>query len=147
LKIVIGIVLLFSAARLFFRRGDPPDLAPPALPVAIGTGAAIGFLSGLTGTGGGIFLTPLMLFCHWARTKQASATSALFILVNSIAGLIGFISAKQSVPSLALWLAAAAITGGAIGSYLGSRRFPVRAICVLLATVLVIAGVKLLFTK
>jgi uncharacterized protein len=147
LKIVIGVVLIFSAARLFFRRGDPPDLAPPALPVAIGTGAAIGFLSGLTGTGGGIFLTPLMLFCRWARTKQASATSALFILVNSIAGLVGFVSAKQSIPSLALVLAAAAIVGGAIGSYLGSRRFPVRTICLLLATVLVIAGAKLIFTK
>jgi uncharacterized protein len=147
LKIVIGAVLLFSAVRLFFRRGDPPDLAPPALPLAIGTGGAIGFLSGLTGTGGGIFLTPLMLFCHWARTKQASATSALFILVNSIAGLVGFMSAKQSIPSLALVLAAAAIVGGAIGSYLGSRRFPVRTICLLLATVLVIAGAKLIFTK
>jgi len=147
LRIVIGIVLLFSAARLFFRRGDPPDLARPALPLAIGTGGAIGFLSGLTGTGGGIFLTPLMLFCHWARTKQASATSALFILVNSIAGLVGFVSAKQSVPSLAMVLAAAAIAGGAIGSYLGSRRFPVRTISVLLATVLVIAGVKLIFTR
>jgi uncharacterized membrane protein YfcA len=147
LRIVIGIVLLFSAARLFLRRDDPPDLAPPALPLAIGTGGAIGFLSGLTGTGGGIFLTPLMLFCHWARTKQASATSALFILVNSIAGLVGFVSAKQSVPSLAMVLAAAAIAGGAIGSYLGSRRFPVRTICVLLASVLIIAGVKLIFTR
>ena len=147
LKVVIGVVLLFSAARLFFRHGDPPDAAAPAVPAAIAIGAGIGFLSGLTGTGGGIFLTPLMLFCHWARTKQASATSALFILVNSIAGLVGFVSAKQSVPSLALVLAAAAIAGGAIGSYLGSRRFPVRAICMLLATVLVIAGAKLIFTK
>ena len=147
LKIVIGVVLLLSALRLFFRRGDPPDIAPPFLPVAIGTGATIGFLSGLTGTGGGIFLTPLMLFCHWSRTKQASATSALFILVNSIAGLIGFMTAKQSVPSLGLILAAAAILGGGTGSYLGSRRFPVRAISILLATVLVIAGAKLIFTR
>ncbi|MFN2541832.1 MAG: sulfite exporter TauE/SafE family protein [Chthoniobacterales bacterium] len=147
LKIVIGIVLLLSAVRLFFRRGDPPDVAAPFLPTAIGTGAAIGFLSGLTGTGGGIFLTPLMLFCHWSRTKQASATSALFILVNSIAGLIGFISAKQPVPPLGLVLAGAAIIGGGIGSYLGSRRFPVRAIAILLATVLIIAGAKLIFTR
>ena len=144
LKVVIGIVLLLSAVRLFFRRGDPLDIAPPFLPVAIGTGATIGFVSGLTGTGGGIFLTPLMLFCHWSRTKQASATSALFILVNSIAGLVGFVSARQTVPSLALILATAAIIGGGIGSYLGSRRFPVRAISILLAIVLTIAGVKLI---
>jgi uncharacterized membrane protein YfcA len=147
LKIVIGVVLLFSAARLFFRRGDPPDITPPLLPTAIGTGAAIGFLSGLTGTGGGIFLTPLMLFRHWAKTKQASATSALFILVNSIAGLIGFVSAKQPIPSLGLTLAGAAVGGGIVGSYLGSRRFPVRAISILLASVLVIAGAKLIFTR
>jgi uncharacterized membrane protein YfcA len=147
LKIVIGLVLLFSAARLFSRRGDPSDIHPPSLPVSIGTGGAIGFLSGLTGTGGGIFLTPLMLFCHWAKTKQASAVSALFILVNSISGLVGFVSAKQSIPTLAMILAAAAVTGGAIGSYLGSRRFPVRAISILLATVLVIAGAKLIFTR
>ena len=147
LRITIGIVLLFSAARLFFRRRDPDDIAPPARPVAMGVGAGIGFLSGLTGTGGGIFLTPLLLFCHWAKTKQASAVSALFILVNSIAGLTGFVTAKQSVPTLAMTLAAAAVGGGAIGSYLGSRRFPVRTIAILLATVLVVAGCKLILTK
>jgi uncharacterized protein len=147
LKIVIGVVLLLSATRLFFRRGDPPEVSPPAIPVALSVGGAIGFLSGLTGTGGGIFLTPLMLFAHWARTKQASAVSALFILVNSIAGLIGFLSAKQPIPSLAWPLAVAAVGGGAIGSYLGSRRFPVRTIAILLATVLVIAGAKLIFTR
>ena len=147
LRTVIGIVLLLSAARLFFRRRDPDDISPPPAPRAVAIGAGLGFLSGLTGTGGGIFLTPLLLFCHWARTKQASAVSALFILVNSIAGLIGFISAKQSVPTLAITLAAAAIGGGAIGSYLGSRRFPVRTIAILLATVLVVAGCKLIFTR
>jgi uncharacterized membrane protein YfcA len=147
LKMVIGLVLLFSAARLFFRRGDPAEITSPSRPTAVAAGAGIGFLSGLTGTGGGIFLTPLLLFCHWARTKQASAVSALFILVNSIAGLIGFVSAKQSIPSLALVLATAAIIAGAIGSYLGSRHFPVRAISILLATVLVIAGLKLIFTR
>lgn len=147
LKLVIGMVLLLSAARLFFRRGDPPETISPSRPIAIGVGAGIGFLSGLTGTGGGIFLTPLLLFCRWARTKQASAVSALFILVNSIAGLVGFVSAKQSIPSLALVLAGAAVTGGTVGSYLGSRRFPVRAISILLATVLVIAGAKLILTR
>ncbi|PYM01048.1 MAG: hypothetical protein DMF19_07450 [Verrucomicrobia bacterium] len=146
LKITIGLVLLFSAARLFFRRGDPA-VAPPPLPAALAVGSGIGFLSGLTGTGGGIFLTPLLLFSKWAKTKQASAVSALFILVNSIAGLAGFVSARQSIPALAVILSAAAIIGGAIGSHLGSRKFPVRTISILLATVLVIAGVKLIFTR
>jgi uncharacterized membrane protein YfcA len=147
LRTIIGIVLLLSAARLFFRRRDPDDVAPPPVPSAVAIGAALGFLSGLTGTGGGIFLTPLLLFCHWARTKQASAVSALFILVNSIAGLTGFVMAEQDVPKLALTLSAAAVVGGATGSYLGSRRFPVRVIAILLATVLVVAGCKLILTR
>jgi uncharacterized membrane protein YfcA len=147
LKILIGAVLLFSAGRLIFRRGDPPNVAPPTPPVAIGTGAAIGFLSGLTGTGGGIFLTPLLLFFGWARIRQAAAVSALFILVNSIAGLVGYFMANRSIPSLGAILAAAAVVGGALGSHLGSRRFPVRTISLLLATVLFIAGAKLIFTK
>src|SRR5947207_5556682 len=60
LKTVIGVVLLFSAARLFFRQRDPRDIAAPAVPAAIAIGAGIGVLSGLTGTGGGMFLTPLL---------------------------------------------------------------------------------------
>lgn len=147
LRILIGLVLLFSAGRLFFRRRDPDDIAPPSRSTAIAVGGGLGLLSGLTGTGGGIFLTPLLLFCHWAKTKQASAVSALFILVNSIAGLTGFITSRQSVPSLALTLFPAALIGGGVGSYLGSRRFPVRAIAILLAVVLVVAGFKLIFTR
>jgi uncharacterized membrane protein YfcA len=147
LKILIGVVLLFSAVRLIFRRGDPPNVVPPTPPIAIGTGAAIGFLSGLTGTGGGIFLTPLLLFFGWARIRQAAAVSALFILVNSIAGLVGYFMANRSIPSLGAILAAAAVIGGTLGSHLGSRRFPVRTISLLLAAVLLIAGAKLIFTK
>lgn len=146
LKVVIGIVLLFSAARLFFRQGDPRDVAAPAIPAAVAMGAGIGFLSGLTGTGGGIFLTPLLLFCHWATMRGAAAVSALFILVNSIAGLVGFISSGRPVPQFAWLLAVAAVIAGTLGSYFGSRRFPVRTISIILATVLVLAGCKLIFT-
>lgn len=146
LRILIGVVLLFSASRLFFRKSDPPEANPPAKPVAIGVGAGLGFLSGLTGTGGGIFLTPLLLFCKWAFIRQAAAVSALFILVNSIGGLVGYISAKHSLPTLGIYLAIPAIVGGTLGSYLGSRRLPVRGIALFLATVLTIAGIKLIFT-
>ncbi len=146
-KPLVGVVLLFSAVRLCFRRGDPAEVSPPALPTAMGIGAGIGFLSGLTGTGGGIFLTPLLLFCRWARTRPAAAVSALFILVNSVAGLAGHCSSGQPVPSFAWTLAVAAVMGGTLGSHLGSRRFPVRTVCLLLAAVLLIAGSKLIFTK
>src|SRR5438132_4593561 len=147
LRILIGLVLLFSAARLIFRRGDPDQTVAPSKPTAIGVGAGLGFLSGLTGTGGGIFLTPLLLFCRWAHIRQAAAVSALFILVNSIAGLVGYFTAKHSIPSLGVFLAAAAVIGGVFGSHLGSRRFPVRTISLLLATVLLIAGTILIFTR
>jgi uncharacterized protein len=147
LRILIGLVLLFSAARLVFRRGDPPHTFAPSRPVAISVGAGLGFLSGLTGTGGGIFLTPLLLFCRWAHIRQAAAVSALFIWVNSIAGLVGYFTKVRSFPSLGLTLAAAAIVGGIVGSHLGSKRFAVRVISLFLATVLVIAGVKLIFTR
>jgi uncharacterized protein len=147
LRVLIGIVLLFSATRLLVRRRDPPQTFYPARPMAISVGAGLGFLAGLTGTGGGIFLTPLLLFCRWAHIRQAAAVSALFIWVNSIAGLIGYFVKVRSIPSLGLILAAAAITGGFIGSHLGSRRFAVRMISFCLATVLLIAGMKLILTR
>jgi uncharacterized membrane protein YfcA len=147
LKLLLGLVLLFSATRLVFRRSDPDDVHSPSDPAAISVGGIIGFLSGLTGTGGGIFLTPTLLFFHWARIRQAAAVSALFILVNSIAGLVGYFTANRSVPSLGFVLAGAAVIGGVGGSHLGSRRFPVRTISLVLAIVLVIAGTKLLFTR
>ena len=147
LRILIGVVLLFAAARLLFRRSDPPQTEPPSQPVAISVGAGLGFLSGLTGTGGGIFLTPLLLFCKWAHIRQAAAVSALFIWVNSIAGLVGYFTKVRSIPSLGLTLATAAIIGGIVGSKLGSRHFAVRVISFLLATVLLIAGIKLIFTR
>src|SRR5467141_3980480 len=65
LRILIGLVLLFSASRLIFRRGDPAETVAPSKPTEAGVGAGLGFLSGLTGTGGGIFLTPLLFFCQW----------------------------------------------------------------------------------
>ena len=147
LKILIGVVLLLSAARLMVDRSDPPQTFPPSPPVAVSVGAGLGFLAGLTGTGGGIFLTPVLLFFRWAHIRQAAAVSALFIWVNSIAGLVGYFTKVRTIPSLGLVLAAAAIIGGIIGSHLGSRRFAVRVISLCLATVLLIAGIKLIFTR
>src|SRR3989449_3569854 len=145
-KILVGLVLLYSAARFLIRPKPDEEPRKPARALAVSVGAGLGLLSGLTGTGGGIFLTPLLIFMRWARTKTASAVSALFILVNSISGLLGNISSTKQLPLFALPLVVAAVTGGAVGSYLGSRQFSPHFIKRLLAVVLIIAGLKLIFT-
>lgn len=143
-KIAVGIVLLFSAARFLYDPKDATDVTPPARGAALIVGGVLGLLSGLTGTGGGIFLTPLIIVMRWATTKTAAATSVVFILVNSIAGLLGNVAATREIPSFAFVLLLAALIGGSVGSYLGSRRFSAPAIKRLLAAVLIIAGLKLI---
>ncbi len=143
-KTLVGVILLYSAWRFLVKPAEATTTAPPRKPVALATGAGLGLLSGLTGTGGGIFLTPLMLFMRWAPVKQVAAVSALFILVNSSAGLAGNWSSTRYLPAFSPWLVVAAGIGGAFGSHFGSRRFDPAIIKRLLAVVLAIAGTKLL---
>jgi uncharacterized membrane protein YfcA len=145
-KVLVGIVLLLSAVQFLLRPPVETEPKEPPRLIAIGAGGLLGLLSGLTGTGGGIFLTPLLILMHWARTKSASAVSALFILVNSASGLAGNISATKSFPDFAWALLIAAVIGGSIGSYFGSQRLPHTVIKRLLAVVLTIAGFKLILT-
>jgi hypothetical protein len=144
-KPIVGAVLLFAAWRLFAgaRLAPKPMRAIPRS-VALASGAAIGLLSGLTGVGGGIFLSPLLLLLGWAEPRQTAGVSAAFILVNSIAGLCGHLASLSALPrALPLW-AAAACVGGVIGSTWGSRHLAGTNLRRLLALVLVIAGAKLL---
>lgn len=142
-KIAVGIVLLLSAAWLLRKPRGAAEPSAPRRSVALGAGAGIGLLAGLTGTGGGIFLTPLLLLRRWARAQAAAGVTAPFVLVNSLAGLAGNLSATRDLPGLALPLAGAVALGGFVGSSLGSRRLPHAAIERLLAGVLVIGGGKL----
>jgi hypothetical protein len=144
-KAFIGAILLLSAVQLLVRPPQEREPKPPRQLLAVGVGAGIGLMSGLTGTGGGIFLTPLLIFTGWARTGTASGVSAPFILVNSVAGLAGGFTANTQLPTFTWMLALAVMVGGTIGSYFGSRRLPLTAIKRLLAAVLIIAGSKLLF--
>ena len=145
-RLLLGLALIIAAVRLIFRQDEPAKITLPSVPLSLGIGAIIGLVAGLTGTGGGFVLTPLLLFCGWARTRTSAAVTVVFILVNSMAGLLGYFTSGQPLPSIAILFAMAAIGGGFCGSYYGSRKLPVRALHLLLAVVLVLAGVKLLFT-
>lgn len=145
-QVVLGVVLLFAASRMLLVTGPADDGAGGRLPFApaLAAGAAIGFVSGLIGVGGGIFLSPLLLLAGWAGARATAAASAVFILVNSAAGLAGHLLTAPALPSpLPLW-AAAALAGGWVGSGYGSRRLPAPAIRRLLAAVLLVAGAKLI---
>ena len=146
-KIVVGVVLLYAAVWMFRSALRPisKETHSPPLWAAVLAGLAIGFLSGLTGVGGGIFLSPLLLSMGWAETRATSGVAAPFILVNSIAGLLGhFASVSQLPPNVPVW-GAAALIGGWIGASYGSKRAPVPVLRQLLSLVLVVASVKLIF--
>lgn len=145
-QLLIGLVLWGSALRFLWVAKTDVALGPPPWYVGLPTGAGLGFLAGLTGTGGGVFLTPLVLGMRWATTKQTAGVSVLFILLNSAAGLVGNFSSTQFFPTLAIPLAVAAAGGGLLGAYCGSQRFSAIVIKRLLAVVLLIAGGKLILT-
>lgn len=145
-KAIVGVILLIAAAEMVrsaLRPNLEDDRIPP-LVLALPVGAAIGLLSGLTGTGGGIFLSPILLIAGWAGTRRTSGISAAFILLNSVAGLAGATFSWAVLPdALPLWLAVAAL-GGLLGTWLGIRLLPVPALRYALAAVLCVAGGKLI---
>ncbi len=146
-KVLVGLVLLYAAWQLWWSARAGEELRPARLlsvPLAMVIGAALGVLSGLTGVGGGIFLSPLLLLAGWAGTKQTSAVAAPFILVNSMAALLaGFVRNPTPPPDYAWWLMAAVLIGGWAGAEYGSRRFANPLIRQVLAVVLGIAGGKM----
>jgi uncharacterized membrane protein YfcA len=147
-KIILGSVLLFAAWRLAVKQSAlaPATQKPVVLPLALGLGAAIGLLSGLTGVGGGIFLSPVLLFLGWAEVRKTAGVSSAFILVNSVAGLLGHWQSVKSLPPEIKYWAPAALIGGLIGAELGSRRLAPLTMRRLLAAVLVVAGLKMLLS-
>ena len=143
---LVAIVLLAGAWRLATAPAAGEDV-PTGVPLLPGilAGAAIGLLAGLTGTGGGIFLTPLLVLAGWAATRGAAGLSGAFILANSLAGLAGLASGGVTLPSaLPVWIVAV-VAGGLIGSWLGAARYSVLGLRRALAVVLVIAAGKLVF--
>jgi uncharacterized protein len=145
-KTVTGLVLLMAATILAFRRAQDrqTDRLTPFWG-AITVGATVGFVSGLTGVGGGVFLAPLLIALHWASPKQTAALSAPFILANSVVGLAGAVYAGQT-PTADTWLFALAALGGAmIGTIVGLRWLSQTMTRYMLALILGAAGIRLLF--
>ncbi|MBI5200875.1 MAG: sulfite exporter TauE/SafE family protein [Elusimicrobia bacterium] len=141
---ILGSTLVFAAGRLWMAEAEEREpAASPAVPVAAAWGAAIGFVSGVVGVGGGIFLSPLLVLMGWAGAKRSSAVSAAFIWVNSAAGLAGQLSKLRETPVPWSWVGAAAVCSVA-GSWLGARKFTAPALRRCLSLVLVTAAFKLL---
>lgn len=150
-SLLLGLVLLVAAAGIFRSAAHAEGEDSRAVgrrvpwPAGLAIGAAIGVLSGLTGTGGAIFLTPLLLFAHWMPTRMASGTSVAFVWVNSLTALAGLLHAEGSLPAaLPLWLAVVAV-GALLGTQLGLKWLPVKALRIALGVVLLVAAGKLLF--
>ena len=147
-KPVVGIVLIIAAWQIFVRAKHIPAKSQqePAKTALVGMGAGLGLLSGLTGVGGGIFLSPILILMNWAETKTISGVAAAFILVNSISGLAGVLTQNYVLPEGLVFWALAAVAGGFIGAEYGSRRLANPTIRQLLALVLVVAGIKMILT-
>jgi hypothetical protein len=144
---VVGVALAYAAVRMWREAADARASAvvsDPPVPVAVACGATIGFLSGATGVGGGVFLSPVVLLARWASPKATAAVSSAFILANSVSGLAGNLTSLASLPNgIGVWLACAGV-GGAIGSGLGSTRFASSTVRRMLGVVLALAAAKML---
>jgi uncharacterized protein len=146
-RALVGIALVFAAFHLILRSKVAPDepgqATHPGIGPSLAVGGGLGFLSGLTGVGGGIFLSPVLLILHWAGLRRTAAVSAAFILLNSIAGLAGYLHNGGSVPGHLALLSVAVVSGGFIGSTLGATKLNNPILRILLGGMLVMAGFKM----
>ena len=144
--LILGSVLLVAAVFLWLRpKSSVTSRPPPPRLWLVAIGCVLGFVAGLTGIGGGIFLSPLLILTGWEEPRRTSGAAAVFILVNSVLGLLGQLSSLVHVPPQATLLAIAAICGGLVGSWLGVHRLQPLALRRVHAVVLVVSGAKLLF--
>ena len=142
---MVGIVLWIAALRLFWQPSQlaEREIRPPSLTITLPIGAGLGLLAGLTGTGGGIFLSPLIILFGWEDARRTSGIAAGFIFLNSAAGLAGNLASVRGLPPELPYLVAAVAAGALVGTWLGAGRLPKRRLLQGLGLVLVIAGAKL----
>lgn len=147
----VGTVLILSALQMartaFRRRSSAPEVTvPPPFAAALAIGAVIGFVSGTTGTGGGVFLAPIIISMNWGTARQSAATTAVYNLMNSAAALVGAYAAWDQIPrELPVWLLAVA-AGGCVGAFVGSRYLSDRWLRTILALLLLLSGLKLVLS-
>jgi len=147
-KKILGLLLIVPIVRfLFFPNIKVKELKKSNLYLSLLIGAAIGFLSGLIGIGGGIILSPVLLLLKWTDMKQTAAISALFIFVNSLSGLAGQLTRGINFSPDMYAYVVVAFVGGVFGAYYGSLKFQQNILKYLLAMVLMVAAYKLLLTK
>ena len=149
-RVVVGLMLVLAGLRLIFeprQLGPAGDARAAVVPVGPGaaTGAIVGFLSGLTGTGGGIFLSPLLLAFGWAGARQGAGLTTPFILVNSVAGLFGNLVMVQRLPAELPELIVAAMIGAVLGTQIGIKWASTVWLQRMLGAVLIAAGAKFLW--
>ena len=147
----VGSVLLFAAAYITWRACTSPRtieehlIKVKKIP-AVFMGAGIGFISGLTGTGGGVFLSPLLLILAWAGPKTTAGISAPFIMVNSVVALAAGWHITKTLPPELPWLAISAVGGALLGTWAGLQWLQQKALLITLAVVMTLAAAKLLLT-
>jgi hypothetical protein len=147
-KLIAGIFLILSSVlmviREYFKTSEKPYRQVPLI-TGLFIGSAIGFISGLIGVGGGVFLSPVIFMFNWTSVKNVSGIAALFILVNSVAGLAGHITGISHIDFNIVFWGLAVIIGGMTGSYFGTVRFNNKLIIILLSLVILSAGLKFVF--
>lgn len=145
-RLLVGVMLLLAAVRMLMINKAAESTHQPTMIVVLLVGAILGFSAGLTGIGGGVFLSPILLIFGWCTIRQSTAVAAGFILLNSIGGLAGYIVSDQSWPMGAGWLVIAALAGCLFGGELAAHRASSLTLQKLLAAVLAIAAVKMVVT-
>jgi uncharacterized protein len=146
-RILVAVVLVYASFRMLFdaptKSGTQPDFPPVWLSLLLGAG--IGFTAGLIGMGGGIMLSPILVLTNWAGPQLTAGTIAVFVLVNSISGLLGHWSVSMHLPpQLPIW-GGVALVGGWVGAEIGSRRLSASFLRRMLGLILLVSGLRMFF--